>query len=73
MQSYTITKKDIGKSFLIMDCPCCKTREFVQLSGLIGRVAALDVGKKLRKTAGGVWQIENDEQLAQRSQRIINN
>lgn len=64
---YTITKADVGKGTITT------TAGPIHLSGVIGRVLKIDVGKRLYRVpcedpaAGWIWQCEND---AQRDARL---
>jgi hypothetical protein len=65
---HTFTRADLGKRHLVVRCPCCETVKTYCLDDVMGRVQAIDVGKQLW-VIGGVLQVENDVQVADRWHR----
>ena len=49
-------------------CKCCGNTKGggVMLSGVMGRILPIDVGKQIYETSKGVYQVENQEQLTKR-------
>ena len=62
---HTITEADVGRSHIPKACPCCGHRQPIVISGLMGRVLPIDIGKRIYDV-GGVLQVENNEQRDKR-------
>lgn len=63
---YQITIADIGKKSLeYIICPTCGKTEKIYVSDLLGTILHCDIGKKIYQV-DGIYQVENDEQLAER-------
>ena len=63
---YEITEKDIGKKHIkYVSCPCCMKTNVISITDLMGHIVSYDVGKRIYKV-GGVYQVENKEQLDKR-------
>ena len=63
---YEIKIEDIGKKSLkYIACSACQKTATIQISDLCGVLMAIDIGKRIYQV-NGIYQIENDEQLANR-------
>lgn len=70
---YEITKHDVGKEHRFVVCPTCEHRKLIMF-GFMGGVLDCDVGKRIYEISG-IYQVENDEQLENRTQnkrRLLN-
>ena len=70
---HTITKSDVGVRFIKKECrQCGKVTHIIDTSELMGGIKLYDIGKRIANVSRDripVYQVENDEQLAQRRKR----
>lgn len=66
---YTITEEDVGRRSIVKTCPTCGIVRSVQTIPIMGTIMKQDIGKRIYETAGGVLQVESQEQLEKRLSR----
>jgi len=66
---HEIEAKDIGKGFVPCDkCEAGRKAKVINMRDLMGRAQRKDIGKRIYRV-GGIYQVENDEQLAKRKKQ----
>jgi hypothetical protein len=65
---HEITEDDVGKSTITKQCKCCGHKTSHWITGAMGRILSLDVGKRLY-IRNNVITVESQEQLQERLSR----